>query len=312
MKHPFFLLSSILLILVACSGGEQSTGATFVGGSKGLTLQFLQDAPPAEVFDGGKFPFTINVQLANEGEWDVLSGQSVIVTLLGLQASDFGKSTTDFTKTAPQQLLGMKKDVQGNVLQGSVANIDFSGLNYQKALPGDFTMFLRANVCYDYGTKAVSSLCVKKNLLGLDNTICQVNGDKSVENSGAPVHVSAVKEAQAGTDQVRYSFVIRHVGQGTVHEKGSKCSEDILKKNRVYFKVDLGLTDLPQCDGLQDQKGDPKIGNEGYVTLFSNERQISCSQKLPTDRSDFVKPTQITVEYEYTEGITRQLIVKHI
>ncbi len=312
MKKIFSFFVGLLLLLTACGSGKEQTGTTFVGGVKGLSLEFLQDAPPNEVFDGGKFPFTINVQLRNDGEWDVSSKESVQVTILGIQPSDFGKSNADLTKTAPQQLFGMKKDVQGNILQGSVANIDYPGLNYQKPLPGDFTIGLRAKLCYDYGTKAISSLCVRKNLLGLETSVCQINGDKNSDNSGAPVQISSVKEAQAGTDEIRYSFVIKHVGVGTVYEKSSKCSEEVLKKNRVYVKVDTGLSEIAQCDGLQDINGNAKTGNDGYVTLFNNERQISCAQKLSLDRTDFEKPTQVTLEYGYGDGISKSLTIKHI
>ena len=44
-QFQFFLITSVLLVLVACSGGEQTTGSTFIGGTKGLSLEFLQEVP---------------------------------------------------------------------------------------------------------------------------------------------------------------------------------------------------------------------------------------------------------------------------
>ncbi len=317
MKAGYFIAAILLSFLViACTGQQQNVGTTFIGGTTGLTLEFLPDSPPDQIYDAGKFPFAVVVQIKNLGEWDV-EGTQAILSLSGVDPSDYSKTSADLTKPSPQKLDATTKDSQGNILSGTTANIDFSGLNYKNTIPGDIQQTMLADLCYNYGTKVASSLCVKKDLTSTDATICAITGERSVSNSGAPVQITSIRESPAGTDKLQFSMVIKYQGTGKLWEKDYICSQsDKLlqqtKKNRVHVKIDSGLPTPPQCSGLQDQAGNMVNGAEGYVTLYNGEWTLTCTQELATDRNDFEKPMSIGIEYRNEDSITKPITVKHI
>jgi len=110
-KNYFKSFFSLLLItiLVGCS---QETGPSmtdpFIGGTTGLTMDFIDGAPPAEVYDGGAFPFTAVVKLENVGETDVALGTATI-KISGIDPTDFGTTGTSLSKATSENLLGSKK-----------------------------------------------------------------------------------------------------------------------------------------------------------------------------------------------------------
>jgi hypothetical protein len=313
MKKMFLLaiLAFAVLLIPACQQqGKTTVGPTFVGGDKGLSMEFVKDAPPAEIFDGGKFPFSVNVKMKNVGEWQIPSGAQIRATISGVDPADYGVSAAALQKNPPQGMLSTRRGPGGEVIEGDTIVVDFAGLNYKRTLFGDVPATFKADACYQYGTKVSTSICIKKDLSSSDTSVCVVNEEKAVANSGAPIHLSSMRESQGGTDAVLLTFTLNHVGTGKFFEKGSQCQDDIQKREKVYVKIDTGMTGL-QCTGLQTSTGQPATGSEGYLVLFGGERQFTCTQ--PTGgQGDFVKTLTATVEYDYQDFITKEITVKHI
>lgn len=300
------VILAMLAVLVACAPQEGKTVELepFVGGQQGIQLQFvdLRDA----VFDGGNDPFDVVVQLTNRGEYDVAMDDA-IVTLSGIRAQEFNKKEDDLRKHPPDEVLGMMTDPQGNVIPGSPVFVEFTGLNHISSITGAQIQFpLRADVCYAYGTTAVSKLCVRKNLVSPSpGGICQVSEAKPVFNSGSPVHVENLRETPQGSDKIRFSFDIAHKGSGNVFEPGSEC-EINRKKNKLKVRVDTGMPGL-SCTGLQTAAG---TAVEGTVTLFDGIKTVSCTQSMQSP-SDFEQQIEIGLLYVYETSQTTQLVVKH-
>ena len=56
-------------------------------------MEFVEGAPPAEVFDEGRFDFSVNIKAENKGEWDIQNPSDLTITLTGVDPADFNNPT---------------------------------------------------------------------------------------------------------------------------------------------------------------------------------------------------------------------------
>jgi hypothetical protein len=297
----------LMFSLVSCtgSGGEKvDLTSPFIGGTQGIILGF-QDLR-ADVFDAGRDPFDIVVKLENKGE-SLIPMENIRVKLSGINPAEFDKSQNDLSKSSPDDVLQMSKDPQGAILIPPPVFVEFPSLNYKKSIVGATAPFtLRAEVCYLYRTKAVSKLCVRENLLSPQaGGICEVNADKPLFVSGAPVQLMNFKQSAGARDKVRFQFDVVNRGQGLVYERNSACdSVDTRKENRVYVIIETSIPGL-SCTGLETTER----GAEGFVTLYSGSKTVTCTQTV-AERSDFEQLVNIEAVYDYEELIQTQITVK--
>ncbi len=308
MKKIAFI-ALLLMVIAGCGKGESKGTSTisdpFIGGTTGILLSFEQDAPPAEVFDGGDYPFDVVVKLKNEGEYKAVKADAVL-TVSGILASEFNKVESDFRKNPSEDIEGKSKDSANNVQEGLPVFVEFTDLNHAGALSGNIPYTIRADVCYKYGTTVLSQICVKKN--NLDNTegVCTVNEDKKVFNSGAPVQVTGVKESQRAKDKISFTFTISHKGNGDIFQQGSRCDTSSRSfEDKIWVEVDSGIPGL-ECSGLRDG-----TATTGYVSLYGADKPITCTQTVATN-SDFAKPVNIKLTYDYKDSIETTVLVKHV
>ncbi len=316
MKKIFAIITLVLFMFCAVGCEEQtnektSTGATtkaFIGGNKGLDLKFVEGAPPEEVYDAD-YPFNINLRLENVGEHDIPANEAEI-KIVGIDPADFGNPEVEKSNTV--ELRGANLDPQGNEISGSIENIDFENLQ-ASTVTGSVPYTIRGEVCYPYGTTAVSQICVLEDILGTtrksgEEAFCEVTGDKGVENSGAPVKIENVNQRATGKDKISFSFDIAHTGNGLIFKKDSDCSQGLENKNKVNVKVTSGITGGElSCSGLS-------AGTEGELALYGEggkeRRTVVCTQSLPT-KTDSEKQIKIELDYEYKQHIDTQIIVKN-
>lgn len=298
----------LFAMLTACTGGKTGEtvdlGSPFVGGTAGLVADFLDFR--SAVFDGGRDPFDVVVKIENKGEATVATGR-VRVKISGINPAEFSKHEEELTKASSEELMGVKKDAQGNVLPGSQSTIEFTGLNHFSPISGSQVTFpLRADICYTYLTQAASKICIRSNLLAPEaGGICEINEDKDAKNSGAPVQVGAVKETARGKDKLSFSFEISNAGTGQIFEQGSVCDRSTrAKENKVYVKVDTGMPGLV-CTPLTTTG----TKAEGFMTLYEGKKIVTCTQTV-TSRTDFEQQVSIDVTYDYEEYKQTQLTVK--
>lgn len=308
MKKIMILLIIGLFVLVGCeqdvalpSGKE----TPFVGGTTGLLIDLLDDSPPAEVTDGGNYPFDVVVKLENAGETLVVK-DDVIVEISGIDPGEFGLADEDLVKNPDEDLEATRKSSEGSKVKGTLTYVTFSGFNYGGSLSGNSAFIFRADVCYKYGTIANANLCILKDLIDVDkNALCKANERKTVHNSGAPVQVTSFEENVRGTDKIAFTFDIEHRGNGRIYKKDTQCSGDLrTDEDKVWVSVDSGLEDL-KCTGLSE------TDTEGYINLYDSKRTITCTQDIdpPSDREKIVR---IDLEYDYEEDTQTKVIVKHL
>lgn len=315
---------SLALFITGCEtttdqDGEQGTspGTAFIGGSTdSFSMNFVENAPPGEVFDRNRYPFSVNLRVENEGEWDVLDPNKYRVKLSGIDPTVFNDPVMN--QTANQALFGKERDSQGQVIDGTVTNFAFPGFSYTGNLSGNAQFTIRADACFAYGTKAVSRICIKENLLDTtDTSICQVNGEKEVQNSIAPVKIIDVKESAIGNNRITYTFTVQHEGDGRLYLLDSRCENRLEKRNIVYLTIDTGLQSGLTCQGLQDANGNPLTdANQGYVTLYAagsgSKRIITCTQEIPEDRlGDYENLVNFELQYDYQISEQKQILVRN-
>ena len=305
MKNYVNIILILALLIFASGCGDKTTPSKespFIGGTTGLLISYDKDAPPAEVYDGGDFDFDVVVKLKNEGEHTV-SKDKVKVSLSGIDPREFGLSDSNFLKNPDEDLEGTYKDSEGNKIGGTTTYVVFSGLNHHEELIGNTQYTIRAEVCYNYATNANSMLCIKKGQIDNEGDICMINEEKSISNSGSPVQVTSFTETPRGKNKFNFNFKIEHKGNGGIYQKDSNCEETRAKENKVYVTVNTGMDGL-SCTGLDGG------ATSGYITLYGGERIITCTQETETG-TDFEKPVNIKLEYDYKEGISTQVLVKH-
>jgi hypothetical protein len=308
------LMLSLVTFMIGCQRGEPvDIGATFIGGTQGIEIEFRQGMPPAEVWDANTYPFDISVEIENKGEWNTNQGE-VKIQLSGFNAAAFGVTEQDLIKAPQEDIRGLSRDMQGNILPATITNVDFTGLAYQGTLSSDEQFVITADICYSYGTKATSKICIKRDLRGVDARVCTVTEEKEIKNSGAPLQIVELRESAAGQDQIQVTFKIQNQGTGAPYQLGSKCPQELTERTRkvdtVFVKVDSGLPAQPACSSMKDENGNvvPDT-NEGYVKLINGEAIVSCRQAVQTT-TDFEQLINLELQYDYEQAIESPLLVK--
>lgn len=306
MKRVLLVSLLCLLVLAACK--EDKTAIVdkvnpFIGGTEGISFDFLNLRNA--VFDGNNDPFDVVVKLENKGEFTIPK-QNMRVSISGINPAEFGKVEEALALSPDEDVVGVRKDAQGNALKSPPTTVEFVGLSYLSKVVGASQQFpLAVEVCHLYGTTAVSYMCVLSDVLSTkENTVCKVQESKKVLNSGAPVQVENVQEFERGKDKIGFTFDVKHVGQGRVYEQNTKCVNERFK-NKVLVNVDTKLPGLT-CTGLGHKEG---IGVEGMVVLIDGAKTISCTQQI-NQRSDFEQPITITLLYDYNLQKRADITVK--
>ncbi len=320
MKNAILISFVALLLVLAAGCGEKNNqqvnvGSNFVGGNAGLEISFAPGSIPDKVLDQDQ-PFGISVVLTNKGDYTIENGADATVKITGIDPADFGVSASDLVQDSPSQLRGAQKDTEGNVIQGETVSLDFptsgSSLVHQNPIAGAVTYNVRADVCYKYGTDMNTKLCVLEDILGTtggSGKLCEINQDKPVDNSGAPVQVASFRESVSSANKVSFVFKVKHVGTGTVHQQGTECSKEFQDKDKVHVKIDTGLSDGLQCSGIQGTASGSVF--EGDIQLLNGEREIRCTQTINSP-TDLEKLVSIELVYEYNQNIQKNLEVQHV
>ena len=343
------IFSVISLFLIAACGQEEVIGgktSPFLGGSEGLEIEFLPGSPPDEITDGdgeiATFPFQAVVSLTNKGEFDLFSSD-VEIDLVGFFPNDFRAVATagddgDFADTDLDEQNPMgnptarKKDSEGNIIEAVEVFKTFPKndklFKFKGDLKGNTLHVFRANVCYKYGTDAISELCVLENMIDVaDDAICNPRGSKPVASSASPVQIISFRQSVAGPTKIQFSFDIVHKGNGDIFDVGgkddvtgddvdcpSRARERRSKEDKVRVTVDTGLTadNILKCVGnFVDTPGATSSSDQGTIKLVDGKRTVTCTQNL-ISVADFINPIDITLDFNYLDSVQKDILVKHL
>ena len=315
------ILAALVLFVAGCANtGNSGSNTAFIGGTEGLRSTFMAGNPPEAVFDASNSNFAIVVKLENIGENTVNVGDGY-VKINGLDPGTFGVSTLQ----APigVDINGAVKNFDGSTLNGGIATVEFPGLHYIPSIQGNLQQTVWADVCYKYATKATAQLCIKKNAEMLINNkkICDVEGEKNPQNSGAPIQVTSLKENFAGSGKIGVTLVITHKGKGDNFFKDSDTVCDDVESNPNRGKVHVRFNPMrlgsnanvyPVCNGLQEAIN----AHDGYVRLFKDSSgaetySLYCTVDATTQDSVFQIPVDVELTYLYLQHMEQTLNIRH-
>ncbi len=308
-----------LLILTGCGGGGQGGPVVdpFIGGNLGVMLYLQDGAPPPAVYDGGNYPFSVNIVVENVGEADIGPGTEnpyMTMRLEGINPSNFGITEADMQQTLQEPVRGAQKNFDGTIIGGLVTNFVFDNLNYQGRRQGNDLITIRATACYDYHTDVTTQLCFKDEIVEnvQDNSICTLVGDRPFHNSGGPVHVTGVSQSPMADNRIMVNFVLDHIGPGEFYgrQPDENCDPSFTNSNKFKVDVDVSMQD-PSATVSCGRLGG---GGSGIVTLFAGSPQtVTCTviggspaTRVYTDAMD------IKLEYRYGEFIEQPIIIQAV
>lgn len=312
----FAILALIALTGAGCQSSSNNGGVDvstpFIGGTNGILVSF-SDEMPAEVIDGGTYPFDVSVVLKNDGETTVKK-EDMNVTITGVFPQDFDKTQKSMNKTPEDDMVAKRKDGT-TIIESTPVYVYFPNFVYKPILPGSNIVTFQANVCYNYGTTVNAKYCVRKDLIGpAAGGLCDLSGDKQVFNSGAPVQVANFKQNSAGSDKIHFTFDVQKAGNSNIYKWDSKCVDAINNKNLNLVRVNI-TTGLPapnelKCMGMTEMitKDNTVVG---YVKLINGQTTVTCNQKI-TEPADYEKIANIILTYDVKETISRAVTIKHI
>jgi hypothetical protein len=310
-KILLIMLAVSLLVIAACTTDTGPvTGQGFVGGTKGVAIEFMTNTPPDRVADQGQETFDVVLELTNRGEHEVLK-EDVFVKLEGFSATAFGKTPDQLIAYPDDDLYAIRKNPDGSVSPPVKIPVVFEGFNYQDDAPANIPFTFRAKACYKYETIALSNVCVKENFNDdREGDVCQVTGTKQVSNSGAPVQVTNIRQSAVGRDRTSITFSVQKMDTdqtGRVSRPDTGCDIQYQNENRVFVSVS-GLLENPgdtiNCPALRE--GD---SSSGYVQISpSQATEVYCTVTL-TDRSTRIHPFRITLGYDYSAYLDKEVVV---
>jgi hypothetical protein len=323
MNKGIILLTIFAMTVFLTGCGEQaSTGRTFVGGNEGLKISFAEGNPPSVTTDGGTGGFNIIVKMQNLGE-STIDANDGYVQIWGPDPQTYGASWPDFKKMFSDQdgfgteLRGAVMS-NGQVLSGGIATIDFTDLKYIPIIPGESPpQPIWANVCYKYKTRAVAQICVKNNveqaLSGKE--ICDVEGEKSPQNSGAPIQVTSLKESYAGNGKIGLMVTITHTGSGDNFFKDDSLECNDLPSNTDAGKVRVTFEDV-QVSGRTVPVVCTGLDNDGYVRLYSESGKetynLYCTVDVSGSNNVVNVPVSLELSYTYLQHVESNIVIRHV
>lgn len=318
--YLFFALFSVF-ILSGCTSDTDNrasgvSGQSFIGGFESLTFSFGENTPPDTVRDQGLQPFSIRLLVENKGEFDIPDGRAH-VSLNGFNAQDLNLQNSSQTLS---NLNGFRK--QGtNTIPGGIQQVVFSDLTYvDSVVSGTFPLRIFANICYPYQTRAIVNLCINGNTVpSIDDRvrICDLNSQREVSNSGAPVYIENVRQYPSGTSSIQLQFDIVHrptSNDANIYETNSfdsncrlngiptSSSEALFKRDKVTYQVNTGIEGI-NCESTGS--------NSNTITLNSNKYTVTCIQDT-TGQDEYETPISIVLDYDYLDRISKVITIEHV
>jgi len=299
MKKIIITLTTLLLILTACTGGGTSTDFNPHQGEKGMIIEFLKDAPPDEVYENTLL--TIGLQIQNKGAENIEKGKIVVTTERRL--------FEDFDNAFNLDLEGKSQlDPKGEKILKIIETETKKILASEKQKTN-----LKINFCYPYKTVLSTAVCIDPDVLGQKEDKPSICPSKSISfwgGQGAPVVVSKITPTMVPREEgivPVFQFEIKNIGDGKVVKKSSyekACSSQGLTKDEIgqidASTIYLGHDQLT-CTKTQLTIEQVQEGNEFYDTQKTFMR---CEGSLiPYEQEAYIGSLTMTLEYGYRDSV---------
>lgn len=349
---PLIALAAVALLLMgasSCTSNNSNSGTVYTGGTNGLLFSFEDQAPPNLIYDNGQSPFSIIVNVENDGEFDT---QNVKFWITGINSNDFPGLPTNYTYD--QTIQGITK-LQDQTIPGSTVPVPIgpSNICYVKSLKGggELSFNLNVNACYGYATLSTSTVCLQSNYLNGDNSVCDPASSSQISVSGAPVTITKFQQQAVGQHQLqlRWTYSIKNNVEIWAPYPGQDChpndtSQRILEQNWMYVQIDdnqgsggtINCVNLMPANKVQHPYGvlyDGKTmlqypqqyltGNailvsgvadttDGYIKLGPDgTATLTCTLDVPSNTQDSTGTVDMVATYDVQDMVSKQFSVTH-
>ena len=177
IKNYIILMFLFLIIVLAgCTKKEQPGTGIFKGGIEGVSISFVNLAPPSS-FSQDTSP-KVKILLKNKGETKVQTGNAK-VRIFGITHENFGLPNTYKTTLGPLEPAGEFTK------EGGEQEVDLGNIKYKLSIINQETFTLRARLCYPYQTIAKTDVCVQS-LITQESRgeVCSLIGEKIKSGDG--------------------------------------------------------------------------------------------------------------------------------
>lgn len=341
--RAFCVLAILFLLAISgCGGGKKSsslTDADIRKGTDGLTMEFLQNAPPLNVFEGGSFP--ISLRIKNTGAFDIGDKPNTenIVEQSGIIVLGFEKASVDIKNPR------IEVKIAGKSIFNLKGEEDVKSTNAEAKLIGGqsetrpSTIF--ATACYPYKTIMDASACIDPDVIGQrrGQKACTIKDLDFGDGQGAPLVVTKIETRmlpQQDSGKVKSHFIIhiKNSGNGQVirrevREEGKEpinilervCSSEPLSymKNKDFntFNVMATLSGVElDCNPEED------IGpgatearlreKEDMIRCTYVKKDIDGKEGIDADIDAYTAPLKIEMDYGYTFTISKDIIIEKV
>jgi len=293
----------ILLVVVFLSGcdftniGNTPSEKSFRTGNKGITISFLQNAPPNEVYEEN--PFSIGILLKNEGAYEVRNG---IVS--------FSIEDEHVDVQRPENLVTFNLNGKSVSMPGGDQTTEFLRASTKKIESERRESIIIASLCYPYKTIADASVCIDTDIYNLKtiNKVCYIR-DMSFNSQGAPVAVTKIETKMLpgdNEDTIKPQFIIhiQNVNAGSVIKKekvADACSSE-----------PIGIDDLNIINVKAELSGEGLECSPNPSKLKDGKTSVRCvlEQGLSSQQATYTSPLKVELEYGYTSSISKIFLIK--
>ena len=296
------LLAILMLAFVlGCTPTEKDSKDWVPTGTKGLTIQFLDNFPRDKYLVGNnKEDINIIIDIKNEG-----------AQTMGNDAPARFKGGSVYLSGFDQQVISIPRGGRGlaslylpgissTSQTGSIDSVKFEGsINPQNILVDNYDLRILATVCYPYRTNAGPSVCIDPTPFDFDQgQVCEM-GPKTLTSQGAPIAVTRI-EQEAFTDSIQFKIYFENAGSGDVIniDKLGQCnpfSADPLGRedfDRVKLVNVFAGTKQLQCGPFTNE-------GPGVVRLIDGKGYVICNLDISQEASNVAYLTSLNIELEY-------------
>lgn len=298
-KYGIIIFLSLIVFLAGCKQQVTETEGPFIGGKEGLSIEFVNLAPPSQ-FNQNE-AVSAKVLVRNNGE-NVVAAGNAKARIYGVNLANFGLTDKYFSTSGTLQAKGEF------TAEGGEQEIDFGEIKYNLPIVNSEDFTLRARLCYPYQTKAQVDVCIKSQLSAESGeAVCNLESEKITTGSisAAPIQITSITEQTRGSDQVRFDILIENKGTGQVFAKDATCEDldDDFKRGKSKDKVHVKInspTDIICSFRLGEPSG------EGIITLENAKETLSCWKNV---EDTYVDKLSITLSYMYRDSTSKEITI---
>ena len=305
-KIIFIIIS--MMVLSGCEGGSgpsaQSIEENIHKGTSGMVAVFIENMPPARVFEDDVFP--IGIEIRNKGAFDIVNG-NLILNIFD-EHFELEKGNIDESINLEGKSIGNPEgglDRLNYLLKSRVLDLN------DEAEDSTIT----AQFCYEYQTQFGGEVCV-------DTDYYNMNKEKKIESAcsaedislsggqGGPVAVTNVKVSMIGSTDIitpKFEIYVRNTkgdtGKGKIVGAGKAkalCSGNLGEDGFNYVDYEVYLSEeILDCTPERF-----KIDDDENVIKCTLERGVS------KEVQPYTSILSVILDYGYSERITKRVKIK--